>query len=406
MTGKKAVIIGGSIAGLFAGIRLIQRGWETTIIEKSKHSLASRGTGIARHSELEDLLDYIGIQADDTVGINVAGRTAFDRRGAITNYYELPQRLGAWNRVFEPLAAAFPAECYLNAESFEDVHTEEGTTIVRTSTGLKLDADIVIGADGFGSEVRRFVDPACQPVYGGYVAWRGVSEERDLSQRFTEEIFSHYAFLFTSQSLLIGYPMAGADGSVEEGRRRYNYLWYFPVSSDDLADMLTDAEGTVHEQGIPPPLMRPETFERLHSAAADRMPKNFQEAVFRASSTIFQAIYDVRSDHIYKENITLIGDAAFVARPHVGVGVLKAAQDAVALAETLGDCGTVPKALERYSSERLGPGQRAVDHGRLLGNFIERGLDSPEDDPALNLPIARIIKVSGRPYEHVMEQSL
>jgi hypothetical protein len=51
-------------------------------------------------------------------------------------------------------------------------------------------------------------------------------------------------------------------------------------------------------------------------------------------------------------------------------------------------------------------GKRAVTHSRNLGAFIERGLDKPEDDPTLNLPPERIIRVSGRPYEHVLEQNL
>ena len=189
MKAKQAIIVGGSIAGLFSGIRLLQRGWQVTIIEKSKHALAARGTGIARHTELENLLDYIGISPDKTVGINVTGRTAFDRRGTITATYDLPQRLGAWNRVFEPLLAAFPPERYLMGEAFETTSSTGTKALVRTKTGLKLEGDIVIGADGFNSDVRRFVAPGCRPVYGGYVAWRGVSEERDLSEYFMKNVF-------------------------------------------------------------------------------------------------------------------------------------------------------------------------------------------------------------------------
>jgi 2-polyprenyl-6-methoxyphenol hydroxylase-like FAD-dependent oxidoreductase len=104
--------------------------------------------------------------------------------------------------------------------------------------------------------------------------------------------------------------------------------------------------------------------------------------------------------------VALIGDAAFVARPHVGVGVLKAGQDAVSLATALAECETIPEAMARYEAERLRPGQRAVWHGRDLGSFIERGLDRPEDDPNYNLPPERAIRISGRPVEHIFEQGL
>ena len=86
--------------------------------------------------------------------------------------------------------------------------------------------------------------------------------------------------------------------------------------------------------------------------------------------------------------------------------VLKAAQDAISLATSLSECHTISEALTRYEYERFQAGKCAVTHGRNLGAFIERGLDKPEDDPTLNLPPERIIRVSGRPYEHVLEQNL
>ena len=136
------------------------------------------------------------------------------------------------------------------------------------------------------------------------------------------------------------------------------------------------------------------------------MPENFLEVVTKAETTMFQPIYDVASEEITFQNTALIGDAAFVARPHVGVGVLKAAQDGYSLATALCDCETISDALRRYRGERFGPGMLSVKHGRKLGAFIERRLDRPEDDPKLGLPSERIIKVSGRPYEQVIEQNL
>ena len=91
MNGRRAVIVGGSIGGLFAGNMLVQQGWEVDILERAKDDLSSRGTGIARHLELEQLLKRLGIVVDDTVGIDVSGRTAFDRNGKIIAEYSLPQ---------------------------------------------------------------------------------------------------------------------------------------------------------------------------------------------------------------------------------------------------------------------------------------------------------------------------
>ena len=406
MNGRRAVIVGGSIGGLFAGNMLVQQGWKVDILERAKDDLSSRGTGIARHLELEQLLKRLGIVVDDTVGIDVSGRTAFDRNGKIIAEYNLPQRLGAWNRVFEPLFEKFPREHYHNGSEFTGMETTDLVTKVQTANGQDFEADVVIGADGFSSTVREFVAPGVKPTYGGYVAWRGVSGEENLTAEFLASIFSHYAFLFVPKSLLIGYPMAGSNGSVTIGKRRYNYLWYYPTTEENLKELLTDNEGYLHENGIPPPLIQRNHIDELKMNAQRLMPENFLEAVFKADTTMFQPIYDVNSDRIVFNNVALIGDAAFVARPHVGVGVLKAAQDAISLATSLSECRTISEALTRYENERFQAGKRAVMHGRNLGAFIERGLDKPEDDPTLNLPPERIIRVSGRPYEHVFEQNL
>ena len=67
-----------------------------------------------------------------------------------------------------------------------------------------------------------------------------------------------------------------------------------------------------------------------------------------------------------------MGDAAFVARPHVGMGVTKGAGDALALAASLRETGNdVPTALERYESLRLRFDAAVVAHGRELGAWLQ-----------------------------------
>ena len=124
--------------------------------------------------------------------------------------------------------------------------------------------------------------------------------------------------------------------------------------------------------------------------------QQFAEVVLRADRHLMQPIYDVESEKVAFGHAALIGDAAFVARPHVGVGVLKAAQDAAALARNLAECVSVPEALRRYEYERLQPNIDAVEFGRYLGSFIERGLAGPTSDPDLDLSHEFIIRESAR----------
>lgn len=70
--------------------------------------------------------------------------------------------------------------------------------------------------------------------------------------------------------------------------------------------------------------------------------------------------------------VALVGDAAFVARPHVGTAVTKAAQDAQALADALaGAEGNIEGALASYESSRKQAGSELVARGRRLGAHLE-----------------------------------
>lgn len=112
--------------------------------------------------------------------------------------------------------------------------------------------------------------------------------------------------------------------------------------ADALDDLLTDESGITHEYSIPPPLIRPEHIERFKAHAIRTLPPNFVEIVLRAEQHMLQPIYDVESTRIAFGQVALIGDAAFVARPHVGIGVLKAAQDAQALPRATSSRSSIP----------------------------------------------------------------
>ena len=68
--------------------------------------------------------------------------------------------------------------------------------------------------------------------------------------------------------------------------------------------------------------------------------------------------------------VVLIGDAAAVARPHVGMGVSKAGTDAEALADLLASGSDLLEGLARFERERLPIAEKAVAQGRSLGEYM------------------------------------
>ena len=94
----------------------------------------------------------------------------------------------------------------------------------------------------------------------------------------------------------------------------------------------------------------------------------------------FQPVFDLESKQIAFGRIALLGDAAFVARPHVGMGVSKAAGDALTLASLLNRHDNDPlQALPHYSTARVRFGRAVIAHARELGSYLEA---CDRDDPA------------------------
>lgn len=403
-TRPRAVVVGGSVGGLFIANMLIRRGWDVDIFERVGGELASRGAGIARHHEMITIMAAAGAKEDGELGIAVDGRTAYDKSGRIIARYDYPQHLTAWSQVYNQLHAAFPREHYHLSRELMGIRCSGATAIARFVDGAEIEADLIVGADGFRSTVRSLLAPETVPRYGGYVAWRGIMAETDLSTEFRADTFNRFSFCFPPKSQFIGYPLVGADESVAPGHRRYSFLWYYPAEDGEaLADILTDETGHRHDYSIPPPLIRRTQIAKLQEMARALLPQQFAEVVMRASQYMVQPIYDVESTRISFDNVAVLGDAAFVARPHVGVGVLKAGQDALALSDALSDSDAVAAGLAQYESIRLPVGREAVRFGRHLGAFIERGLPGPWADPSLNLTPESIIRVSARPVEHLTE---
>jgi 2-polyprenyl-6-methoxyphenol hydroxylase-like FAD-dependent oxidoreductase len=398
----KAIVIGGSVGGLFIANMLVRQGWQADIFERAGEELASRGLGIARHAELVSIMSAAGARESGPLGIAVTGRSAFDRSGKVIARFDYPQHLDAWSGVFKPLHAAFPKQHYHLGRELVGIDSRGCKAVARFADGASVEGDLIVGADGFRSTVRALNAPEVLPSYAGYVAWRGIMEERDLSAEFRAHTFDQFAFCFPRRSQFIGYPVPGTDESVERSRRRYSFLWYYPVrQGEELTNVLTDATGHMHEYSIPPPVIRPIHIKRLKENALALLPPQFAEVVVRSNRHMVQPIYDVESTQIAFDRVALLGDAAFVARPHVGTGVLKAGEDALQLAQCLADSGSVTAALERYQSARLRVGRDTVRLGRRLGAFIERGLDGPWSDPDLGLVPETIIRISARPVAHL-----
>ncbi len=209
----------------------------------------------------------------------------------------------------------------------------------------------------------------------------GWSTSRICSSDTREALCSSFGFCLPPGEQMLGYPVAGAGEELTPGRRRYNFVWYRPADADgELQRLLTDAEGTRHEVSIPPTRIRPDVVADMRRDAAHLLAPPFAEIVARTQQPFIQAIFDLESPRLALGRVALLGDAAFVARPHVGMGVTKAAGDAAALTDALiahpDDLGA---ALARFEATRHPFGVAVIRRARALGAYMQAQIRTPAE---------------------------
>jgi 2-polyprenyl-6-methoxyphenol hydroxylase-like FAD-dependent oxidoreductase len=386
----RVIIAGGSIAGLCAGALLQRLGFEVELFERSGEALASRGAGIAAHPELFEALGEAGARIDTTIGVPVVGRRTFAPDGRVLGEHALPQIMMSWDRLFRLIRELLPARCYHAGRAIEGFEADEVGVTVQLADGGRARADWLIGADGIRSTVRRQLLPELEPAYAGYVAWRGLIEERAMSAAARAALCQHMAFCLPPGEQMLGYPVPGADEAIAPGQRRYNLVWYRPVAAAQLPVLLTDRDGRRYEMSIPPARMAAMPVAEMRAAAGALVAPCFVEVVRLVEHPFIQAICDLESPRLVFDRVVLIGDAAFVARPHAGMGATKAALDAVTLARALA-APDPAAALDEWENRRLRYGQALVARARWLGSYLETPVSTAPPWPEVVEPLAAML---------------
>jgi 2-polyprenyl-6-methoxyphenol hydroxylase-like FAD-dependent oxidoreductase len=375
---RRAVIIGGSMSGLFSAAFLRQIGWDVDVYERSRVELVGRGAGITGHPELFEALEASGAGTKD-LGIEVPKRVAIDRDGRITEERPLRQILTSWDRLQQILRGTIDPAHYHLGRTFERVEQNSSGVDVHFSDGRIERADILVGGDGIRSSVRAQMAPETQPIYAGYYIWRGAPNEADLAPETLRSIYPLFTFYLPPRQEVITYPIAGFDNDLTPGRRRFNFIWYRVADAQQLRDMCVDENGVQHEHSVPPPLIRKELIAQMHKDARDIMPEALLDSVMKIKQPFITPIYDFTSPSIVYGRVAMIGDAAANTRPHMGFGMAKAGGDAQALARALRDHVDVDAALTAYNAERQPLGNIIVMHGRKLGTHMGVNLKTEED---------------------------
>ncbi len=318
---------------------------------------------------------------DERVSHELSSWTYLDRSGKVLSADPDHFRFTAWNTLYRGLLDAFGPDRYHLDSEMVGFHQGDDTVVVELHDRRTLEGDLLVCADGVSSTGRGLLLPDSEPVYAGYVAWRGVTRESALSASARSQLEDAMLYQVLGRGHILVYAIPGPDGSLAPGSRLVNFVWYRNYDEGvAFDDVMTDAFGDRRPSTVPPGLVRPELMEDLHATAEGELAPVLAEVVSHADEILVQAIFDLESPRMVFGRVCLIGDAAFVVRPHLAAGQAKACADAWALHDALeATGGDVSEALIAWEPRQLDLGRSVVDRSRRMGRRSQEGKMTPGD---------------------------
>ncbi|KAK4505572.1 hypothetical protein PRZ48_003535 [Zasmidium cellare] len=394
---KSVIIVGGSLGGLMHALTLLSLPSppKVRILERSPTALLhNQGAGVVAGNETQVFFSEY-VKPGKEIAITSALRHYLDRDGKIIpeSAEHRQQRMTSWDLLYhllrwrvEGMQSSYverlgandgPKATYENGctvQSIEDVPDGVKVTWIHKDHGEQSDTvDLVIGADGASSTIRRLLQPDVERKYAGYVAWRGTVPEDQLSPEAKEVFIEKFTFFHSEAIQSLGYLIPGQEGTTEPGKRLFNWVWYcnYREGSQDLEELMTDINGRRHAITLPVDTMQPQVWEKQKAHAKEVLPPQYAEAVEKTKHPFIQAITDVISptNRFYDGKILLVGDALAGFRPHTAASTGQAGFDAIMLDRLLR--GQLSQ--DEYDAEVMGFARRVQESGVIMGDRSQFG---------------------------------
>jgi 2-polyprenyl-6-methoxyphenol hydroxylase-like FAD-dependent oxidoreductase len=365
----RALVVGGSLGGLCAGVCLRVAGWRVSIFERSSGLMDDRGAGIVLQSEVLQLLEGLKLATRAGISVESRERQYLNQDGSVGSSGVSQQFMTSWGALFTSLRNGFPDGDYHAGFKLVDFTDGEREVTARFENGREENGDLLVGGDGAWSVVRHQLFPNITPEYAGYVAWRGVVAENTLPAALRETFLDKFTFFQMPRSHILCYAIPGADGSITRGQRRLNWVWYWNYrEADELPALLTDRTGRKRRTSVPPGMVGPEHWQKQMEVARAFLPAQFRELLEATQEPFAQPINDLAVSQMVVGRAVLVGEAAFVLRPHTAAAAAKAAADGMRLGQALRDGDDLAKNLRHFETSQLQMGLQLRDYGIRAGN--------------------------------------
>lgn len=367
------VVMGGSLGGLTAALTLRDAGCDVEVYERSNSPLTGQGAGIVLNPATVRYFTENAVLSVDEISVAARWVRYIDGDGSIAAEQPCTYRFSSYNALYRGLLNCFGMDRYHLGEGVVEFDQDDGGVIVWFTSGRSARCDLLVCADGIRSSARKRLLPNVPLEYAGYIAWRGTVGETELSPHTFAALREAITYHILLDSHVLIYPIPLIDRELRLIRPFINWLWYRNVpKGPDLDDLMTDKDGIVREVSLSPGGVQEHHVNMLREEVASMLPPPLVEVVQKTTQPFIQMIFDCEVPRMVFGRVCLLGDAAFVARPHAAAGTAKAAEDAwnlgAAIRETGGD---VVAALQSWERNQLRLGRAVIHRTREAGRRLQ-----------------------------------
>ncbi|MFI1199970.1 FAD-dependent oxidoreductase [Streptomyces sp. NPDC020883] len=353
----RILVIGGGIAGTATALALHKAGLDVAVYEAHPDTaedigafltLASNGMRALAQLDASDAVTAIGfplpwMRVLDDQGGEVARVPLGEADDARLRYRCI--RRGELNAALQSEAIRRGIRMTHGSRLLSVVDGPDRVT-ARFADGSVATGDLLIGADGLNSTVRRSIAPGAEPVYAGQSVFYGYTRSAPVAED------TGLITMVRGSSAAFGY-------AVSPDRETY---WFARVAGRAItAAELADPAPAAWRERLVAALRKDAT------PAADIVAAS-TDGIMATNATELPPGTPWRSGRML-----LIGDAAHAASPATGQGASMALEDAVILAKSLRDTPDPESALALYESCR----RPRVEHNITVSGQLSRGTRTP-----------------------------
>lgn len=382
------LIAGGGIGGLTVALCLHRAGFRCRVFEAATE-IRPLGVGINLLPHAVRELTLLGLDAAlAATGVATKDLSYYSKRGQLIWCEPRGRDAGyAWRQysihrgrlqmlLLAAVRSQLGADAVVTGHALAGFETRDDGVTAHFRNGARAQADVLVGADGIHSQVRRtFYPQEGEPQFSGRLLWRGVSAAPPFLSGRSMIMAGH------ANQKFVAYPI---------GASTINWVAELQVGGE-RAPLPRDWNRRADKSSFLP-AFQDWRFDWLDVPALVERAEEVFEFPMVDRDPVERWSFD---------RVTLLGDAAHPMYPIGSNGASQAILDAAALARAFTQHGVTPAALTAYEQERLAPTASIVHSNRRQGpevvmQMVEERAPDGFDDVERVIPRAELIEIASR----------